>query len=53
MGEVVNNFKRYCGHSSSRMTEHYIDISGIDLRKNFAEYNPLEKYATYKKRKII
>jgi hypothetical protein len=46
------NFKRFYGHSSSKMTDHYIDISGIDLKQDFEVFNPLEKYAD-RKRKIF
>lgn len=45
--------QKILGHSSSRMTDHYIQISGIDLKKDFATYNPLEKYVNHKKQKII
>jgi hypothetical protein len=34
------------------MTDHYIDISGIDLKQDFEVFNPLEKYAD-RKRKIF
>lgn len=52
LGVDVNSYKKFYGHSSSKMTDHYIEMSGIDLKKDFAIYNPLEKYANHKKQKI-
>lgn len=44
--------QRILGHSTPKMTQHYINMSGRDLKKNFGDYSPLE-LKTAKQKKAI
>lgn len=40
--------QRLLGHSTSDMTNHYINLYGTDLQKNYDKFNPLDNFMAAK-----
>lgn len=52
-GGSESKLQKILGHSTPKMTQHYIHMSGRDLKSDFDEYSPLERQMVSKKKTSI